>query len=140
MWEPRLDASIYTLKDQSILKSLQKMLKKGVSDEKILAKFNIDTIQKVTIERKKYLKDENKALEGIEWKPGISNLIPLDDNESAIVVVHQVASPEPKPLNEVRGAMTADYQNYLEKEWITELRTRYPVTVNRDVFQTLLNQ
>jgi peptidyl-prolyl cis-trans isomerase SurA len=140
MWEPRLDASVITIKDQTILKSLQKMLKKGTTDEKILAKFNVDSIQKVTIEHKKYLKGENKILDGIEWNPGTSNVIPLADNKSAIVVVHQVAASEPKPLNDIRGAMTADYQNYLEKEWIAELRAKYPVTVNREVFQTLLNK
>lgn len=140
LWENRLDASILTIKDPSIIKSLKKMLKKGASDEQILAKFNHDTIQKVTIERKKYMKGENMNLAGIEWKPGTSELIPLADNENAIVVVHQVVSPEPKLLNEVRGAMTADYQNYLEKEWISELRAKYPVTINREVFNTILTQ
>lgn len=140
LWESRLDASILTIKDPSIIKSLKKMLKKGASDGQILAKFNHDTIQKVTIERKKYMKGENMNLAGIEWKPGTSELIPLADNENAIVVVHQVVSPEPKLLNEVRGAMTADYQNYLEKEWISELRAKYPVTINREVFNTILTQ
>jgi len=140
LWENRLDASILTIKDPSIIKSLKKMLKKGATDEQILAKFNHDTIQKVTIERKKFIKGENMNLAGIEWKPGTSELIPLADNENAIVVVHQVVSPEPKLLNEVRGAMTADYQNYLEKEWISELRAKYPVIVNRDVFNTILTQ
>jgi peptidyl-prolyl cis-trans isomerase SurA len=79
-------------------------------------------------------------LQNIEWKPGISELMPLADKESAIVVVHQVVAPEPKLLNEVRGAMTADYQNYLEKEWIAELRAKYPVVVNREVFNTILTQ
>jgi peptidyl-prolyl cis-trans isomerase SurA len=139
-WETRLDASILTIKDQSILKGLKKQLKKGATDEQILAKFNHDTIQKVTIERKKFLKGENMNLQNIEWKPGISDVIPLADNESAIVVVHAVAPPEPKLLNEVRGAMTADYQNYLEKEWINELRAKYPVVVNREVFNTILTQ
>jgi peptidyl-prolyl cis-trans isomerase SurA len=137
LWESRLDASILTIKDPSIIKSLNKLLKKGATDEQILAKYNHDSIQKVTIERKKFLKGENMNLEGIEWKPGISNMIPLADNENAIVVVHAVVPPEPKLLSEVRGAMTADYQNYLEKEWISELRAKYPVIVNREVFNTI---
>ena len=29
--------------------------------------------------------------------------------------------------------MTADYQNYLEKEWIASLRAKYPVEVNAAV-------
>ena len=116
------------------------MIKKGATDEAILARFNQDSIQKVSIERKKFLKDENMNLSGIAWKPGVSDLIPLADNENAIVVVHKVVAPEPKLLSEVRGAMTADYQNYLEKEWITELRNKYPVTVNREVFNSILTK
>ncbi len=140
LWETRLDASILTIKDASILKSLDKLLKKGATDEQILQKFNHDTIQKVVIEHKKFIKGENMNLEGIEWKPGISKVIPLADNQSAIVVVHAVAPPEPKLLSEIRGVMTADYQNYLEKAWIGELRAKYPVDVNREVFKTLLTK
>jgi peptidyl-prolyl cis-trans isomerase SurA len=140
LWDSRLDASILTIKDPSIIKSLKKMLKKEATDDQILAKFNQDTIRKVTIEHKKFLKDENMTLAGIEWKPGISELIPLADNENAIVIVHQVVLPEPKLLNEIRGAMTADYQNFLEKEWISELHAKYPVIVNHDVFNTILTQ
>jgi peptidyl-prolyl cis-trans isomerase SurA len=140
MWENRLDASIITVKDPSVIKSLNKLLKKGATDEQILAKFNHDTIQKVTIERKKFVKGENMTLEGIAWAPGTSNLIPLADNENAIVVVHSVVAPEPKLFNEVRGAMTAEYQNYLEKAWISELRAKYPVEVNRDIFNSVLIQ
>jgi peptidyl-prolyl cis-trans isomerase SurA len=138
LWDARLDASILIIKDPSIIKSLKKMLKKGATDEQILAKYNRDSIQKVTIERKKFLKGENMNLQNVEWKTGVSELIPLADNENALVIVHQVVAPEPKLLNEVRGAMTADYQNFLEKEWIDELRAKYPVAVNDDVLKTIL--
>jgi peptidyl-prolyl cis-trans isomerase SurA len=138
MWETRLDASVLTIKDASIIKSLKKLLKKGATDEQILAKFNRDSIQKITIEHKKFLKGENMNLENIAWKPGTSDIIPVADKESILVIVHQVVAPEPKLLQEIRGAMTADYQNFLEKEWINELRTKYPVDVNRDVFNSIL--
>jgi len=140
MWETRLDASVLTIKDPSIIKSLKKLLKKGASDETILAKFNQDTIQKVTIEHRKFTKGENPVIDSIEWKKGVSDVIPLTGNESALVVVHQVVEPEPKLLSEVRGIMTADYQNYLEKQWILELHQKYPVTVNREVFNSILIQ
>jgi peptidyl-prolyl cis-trans isomerase SurA len=140
MWETRLDASVITVKDPSVMKNLNKMIKKGATDEQILSRFNHDSIQKVTIEHKKFVKGENMTVEGVEWKQGVSAPIPLADNEKAIIVVHSVVAPEPKLLSEVRGAMTSDYQNYLEKEWISELRAKYPVTVNREVFNTLLTQ
>jgi len=140
MWETRLDASIFTVKDPAIIKSLKKLLKKGATDEQVLAKFNLDSIQKVTVERSKFLKGENANIDAMDWKPGISDLMPMADSTNAIIVVHQVIAPEPKLLSEIRGAMTADYQNYLEKEWISELRAKYPVIVNREVFNSILTQ
>jgi len=140
MWESRLDASIITIKDPTIYKPLEKLLKKGTPEDQILAKFNIDTVQKVTIEHKKYLKGENMALEGIEWQPALIGPRPLADNEQMLIQVHKVVAPEPKLLNEARGVITADYQNYLEKEWISELRAKYPLKVNREVFNALLKK
>jgi peptidyl-prolyl cis-trans isomerase SurA len=138
LWDTRLDVSIFTIKDPSIVKSLSKMLNKGTSEGEILAKFNNDSIMKIKIEHKKFVKGENMALEGIEWKPGISELKTLADNEQQLIQVHKVVPPEPKLLNEARGLITSDYQNFLEKEWLAELRAKYPVKVNHEVFQTLL--
>jgi len=140
MWESRLDASVFTVKDPAIVKNLKKLLKKGVPDDQVLAKFNIDSTQKVTVEHKKFAVGDNVNIDALEWKPGISDLITMADTTTAIIVVHQVVAPEPKLLNEIRGAMTADYQNFLEKEWISELRSKYPVIINREVFNSIVNQ
>jgi len=140
MWETRLDASVLTIRDLSIVKSLNKMLKKGPTDEQILAKFNHDSIQKVTIEHKKFAKGDNALIDGMAWNPGISKLIPQGDTANFIVVAHKVVAPEPKLLSEIRGTITAEYQNYLEKAWISELRAKYPVTVYREVFNSIKTQ
>jgi peptidyl-prolyl cis-trans isomerase SurA len=36
-------------------------------------------------------------------------------------------------FNENRGAIIAEYQNYLEKKWVAELRKKFNVHVNRDL-------
>jgi len=33
--------------------------------------------------------------------------------------------------------VTADYQEYLEKEWIKALRAKYPVVINQAVLKTV---
>jgi peptidyl-prolyl cis-trans isomerase SurA len=43
-----------------------------------------------------------------------------------------------KPLNEIRAIVVSRYQDYLEGEWIKELRTKYPVVVEEKVFQNIL--
>lgn len=40
-------------------------------------------------------------------------------------------------MDDVRGLVTSDYQEVLEKEWIKDLRTKYSVVINRDVLSTV---
>ncbi len=44
---------------------------------------------------------------------------------------------EPKSFDEARGLITAGYQEQLEKEWIAELKAKYPVVINEEVLSTL---
>jgi len=41
-------------------------------------------------------------------------------------------------FDEARGLVINDYQVYLEEKWIESLKTKYPVRINEDVFQSLL--
>ena len=45
---------------------------------------------------------------------------------------------EPKPLSEVRSAVITDYQNYLDAQWVNELKQKYPVKINEDAFNAIL--
>ena len=43
----------------------------------------------------------------------------------------------PESYEDVKGLVTADYQDYLEKEWVKSLREKYKVTVNKEVLKTI---
>jgi peptidyl-prolyl cis-trans isomerase SurA len=45
-----------------------------------------------------------------------------------------------KPFNEIRAIIVSEYQNELERRWISELKKRYPVVVNEKVFQSILKK
>lgn len=45
--------------------------------------------------------------------------------------------PQPEEVADVRGLVIADYQNYLEKKWIEELKAKYPVKINRKVYKKI---
>jgi peptidyl-prolyl cis-trans isomerase SurA len=44
----------------------------------------------------------------------------------------------PKALDEIKSAMLTDYQNMLEEEWMNELKEKYPVWINENLFQSIL--
>ena len=53
------------------------------------------------------------------------------------VVINSVLEPAPKQLDEARGLITADYQTYLDNEWVKELRNKYNIIVNRKVLKKI---
>ncbi|MEI7499160.1 MAG: peptidylprolyl isomerase [Bacteroidota bacterium] len=128
-----LDASIYTLKDSSMAQKVKDSIKSGLSDTDLQKEVNTDSLKILTIESGKFSKKDNKLIDSIPWKPGFSDNL-LSNGSTVFVFVRKVILPGPKELNEARGLITADYQNYLEKNWITALKAKYPVVVRKDVF------
>jgi peptidyl-prolyl cis-trans isomerase SurA len=53
------------------------------------------------------------------------------ENHRTFVIIKGRKSPQPKKLEDARGQVTSDYQEYLEEEWIKALREKFPVTVNQ---------
>ncbi len=161
MWEERLDASIYKIGPDSTYSKLAPV-DCTAGNEKTLAKFSkiirkrkpekmsIDKLKvkvvgmnekykgnlKLKVDEGFFSKKDNDEIDAIEWKPGMISKTDKDGNHTYIVV-RGVRSPEPKSLKEARGLVTADYQNYLEQEWIKELRSKYNVQVNKEVLNTI---
>jgi len=131
-WDTRLDASICTVKDAQAVLKVKNLLRSGISDADLLKQINSDSLKILTIESGKFSRKDNKLIDAISWTPGFSNDV-VNNGITEFVYVRKVLKPAIKELNEARGLITADYQNYLEKEWIASLRAMYPVAVNKDV-------
>lgn len=137
MWDNRIEATLYTFRDGTELNKGLELINKGTSDEEILKAINQDTLNILTIDKRKFSKGDNELVDAIAWEPGIKKPVADKDGNSVVIVMHQFITPEPKSLNEAKGLITADYQNYLEKEWIQQLREKYPVVVNKEVLDSI---
>ncbi|WP_400193568.1 peptidylprolyl isomerase [Hymenobacter sp. B81] len=82
----------------------------------------------VQVQQRAFPKGENKVVDGVPQQPGTYTA--QQDGRYFAVVVERVLPAGPKTLAEARGQATSDYQNYLEQEWLKELRQKYPVKVN----------
>ncbi len=131
-WETRLDASIYTVTGAKAVQKVKNFIKSGLSDADLQKEMNSDSLKVVTVEIGKFSRKDNKIIDSIPWVPGFSGDI-VNKETTVFVYVRKVLKPEIKELHEARGLITADYQNYLEKEWIASLRAKYPVDVKKDV-------
>jgi peptidyl-prolyl cis-trans isomerase SurA len=140
MWDLRVDATVYEIRDGEIVDQVSELVKVSESDGDIALALEHDSIQKsVKINPGYFEKGDNKYIDQVEWKAGIIEQINSDvENLVVLVKIREMLQPEPKTLDEARGLVTADYQTYLEKEWIKELKEKYPVAVNEDVLEKVL--
>lgn len=141
MWGKRLDAEIYYCQKDSIVEPLGKVLKKKAkkgkpSKDELLETFNANSALNLRVESDKYEKDEEDILKNVTWEKGLQG--PLKDgNNQVYVLVNDVLEAQPKSLKEARGLVTAEYQNFLEKEWIEELRGKYKYSANEELLKKI---
>lgn len=135
LWEQRAEASIYTCADEKVANEVRAMLKKNKAQKDILDVVNKKSQLNLQVESKLFLPKENAFVDA-NWNPGIS-ANKKENGKVMFVEVKKLLKPEPKAFNESKGLVTADYQNYLEKEWIESLKKKYPVTVNKEVLSTI---
>lgn len=68
----------------------------------------------------------------------LSEINALDLDDAYVVAVVENSIPEDYlPLRQIRGRVISDYQEYLEKQWLEDLRKKYPVFINRSVFESI---
>jgi peptidyl-prolyl cis-trans isomerase SurA len=133
MQKERADATIYSCKDEATAKKVRKMLKQKKTMKEILDALNKDSQLTVTAEHKLYNKGESDLVDR-NWKVGTSKNEKIDGRVKFVVVDH-IEPERPKTLQEARGAVTTDYQNQLDREWVAALKAKYPVTVNNEVLK-----
>ena len=137
MWEERVEAYIYTCQTEKIAKKLRKDVKKGsFTAQELMAKYNTDSQLNLSVKTDKYLREDNEQIDAVGWNEGVTKVIV--SGESFIVIdIVEVIAPRPKEIKEARGIITADYQDFLEKEWIKSLREKYEFEVFEDVLESL---
>ena len=135
MWEERIDASIYTIADSSLIDIARKLAlmraREEISKEVLIAELcPDDSTECVDIEDNKFEKKNNELIDKLVWEEFNSEIFNVDD-KIILVVINSVLEPAPKLLNEARGLITADFQTYLDNEWVKELRNKYNIVVKK---------
>jgi peptidyl-prolyl cis-trans isomerase SurA len=140
MWGERFRGKIYLCDNEKVLNRVKKLKKggwfrKSHSDPEILNKINKDE-KKLHIKEGLFHKGDNPIIDHYAWDMETENKI---KNKQPYLVEGEIVPPEPKKLEETRGAVLADYQKYLEKQWIKELNNKYEVNINEKVLNEIRN-
>lgn len=141
-WDaPRFRGLILHCTSADTLKLAVKALKKTKLPEEewsnmLRKSFNNDSVTSIKITKGLYAKGDNKYVDKQVFKTGSFEPVegfPYTD------VYGKLLKKGPESYKDVRGPVTADYQNYLETAWIQELRNKYKVEINQEVIKTVNN-
>lgn len=138
--DKRVDVVIATCtkKDKAIL--VKKYLEQGKDIETIKNEVNESPTIHVLFSKGIINTNNRKLPKGFEVKKGVSNIYNTGKNEFVIVRVAAILEPTFKKFKEAKGLVMNDYQEYLEKAWISNLRNNYKVKVNKKVLKKLVKQ
>ncbi len=139
IWDERVDATVYEIRDRNIIAQVTEIISTMDNDGDIAKAFETDSIKSVRIIPNTYELGDNKYVDQIDWAVGVSEPVNSDVEDLTVIVkVREVLSPEPKALKDARGLVTADYQSFLETQWLKELKTEYTVEINDDVLEKII--
>ncbi len=141
-WGKRAVVSTYTLNDAAHLTDkINKFVQKN-SPAATLAKYNKDGKEPVSQQETIVERGRNKEIDALEWKPGTLSTMEMDRKNKKITFmkVEKILNPSTKKLSEARGYVVADYQDFLEKQWLVELKKAYKIQTNKKVFKGLVKK
>ena len=140
MWDERAEVSVYTLQagNEDKMGALRKLAARSATDI-VLKKLNDET-EILAVESKTYEKGKNEQLNGITWAAGTmtNGSVNPRNKSTSFMKIESILPPAEKSLKESRGYVIADYQDYLEKQWLEELQNSYKVVVDKEVFNSLI--
>lgn len=138
MWPERALVETITITDQdpAVVQKVMNQVKTK-SGQQLIKKFNKKSesvrVQSEIIDREELDPDlqwmENSVAE--PYKPAGRDV-------TMIKKVSEIIAPTRKSLEEARGYVIADYQDFLEKEWVASLKDMYEVKVNEEVLSSII--
>jgi peptidyl-prolyl cis-trans isomerase SurA len=134
--EPHFKGYVVEVKDAKTKKKIEKEIKKMTPEaavEFMNENYRIGDVHHVKIQQGLFKKGDNAFVDESAFKTGSAER--QEGFQDFFLLGKIIDSPE--SFTDVRGLVIADYQDFLEKEWLKKLRAKYSVKVNQEVLNTL---
>lgn len=132
-WETRIDGRIFRCSDRAAAERILASVDQEDGDMETERREMVsENPLSITIEESRVELGTNPVLDAALRDlsgPGITKFEEID-GQIRFVQISSVQDPAGKTLDEARGKVIADFQDFLEKTWIAELRARYAHEVN----------
>ena len=138
-WEkPRWKGYMVQAKDKSSAKAAQAIIKSANPDSiqsYIAKRVNCDSVTYVKVQHGLWEKGKNAAIDKFGFKDKKVEYTPNEAMPEVVCIGKVLKAPE--VWSDEKGKVTTDYQDYLEAEWVKQLRAKYPVVINEEVWKSI---
>ncbi|PWL24137.1 MAG: hypothetical protein DCO96_15215 [Fluviicola sp. XM-24bin1] len=139
-WNKRYDADVFECNSREAAEEVYATLigpgADSLSISEIVQQVNTESELNTRHRNGKFDVEKSSFVKGQSLLPGINEIYEID-GKFYVVRVEKVLLPSEKEFGEAKGAVTSDYQAYLEDEWLKELRSKHKIVVNEDVLYSL---
>jgi len=137
MANPKALVTTYSVGDNQ--KTADKIYKFAIKNNhaKLIEKHNK---KKTVIQHTDTIVDQSQ-LSPLRLQPQVNSITALsldtNSNQYQFSRVSDIIPAQPKSLKEARGYVVADYQEFLEKQWLVDLNNTYKIEINQEVLNGL---
>tara|TARA_Y100000589_G_scaffold80816_1_gene74687 strand:- start:48033 stop:50039 length:2007 start_codon:yes stop_codon:yes gene_type:complete len=143
MWDERIDADIYICENYETANKVKELHNNWKDFSEIFepstivdsingnSKLKISHIRKISsINKTAYLANQN-----------FGSASPLNiyehNGKYYTIFIHEFLESSQKKFNEAKGAITSDYQDFLEKEWLEEIAKKHTIKINKEALYSI---
>jgi peptidyl-prolyl cis-trans isomerase SurA len=137
MWGDRVDAVVYECSTRSIADQVYKMiLNDTINSKHVLEVINKDSELNLRVRTNKFDINQTNFLKGQSLVMGANKVYELD-GKFYVIKVNKNLPAGNKEFSEAKGAVTSDYQTFLEQQWIQELMNKHKIEINQQVLYSV---
>ncbi len=139
MWKKRVDVTIASSTKQDIIKKAHALLKKKEKPQDIKDKLNVDNVINVMMNSGVFEEGSDALPKTMKYDVGVSDV--FSEGEYYFVTkVDKVMPAGVKTLEECKGKLINEYQQYLELRWVDDLKSEFTIKINNDAFEHVKKQ
>ena len=133
-WKQRVEVTIISSTKMDVIKNALSLLKKKAEPQAIKDKLNVNNVVNVMTNSGVFEEGNDALPKSTKFELGISDIV-KEGEYYFVTNVTKVLPKGLKTLDECKGKIVNDYQQYLEQHWVEDLKKEFTVKINQDTFE-----
>lgn len=139
LWKKRVNVIIASSTKMETIKKAQQLLKKGTEPQAIKDKLNVGNVVNVMTNSGVFEEGSDALPKNMKYAVGVSDVF-KEGEYYFVTKVEKILPESVKTLEECKGKMVNDYQQFLEQGWVDNLKKEFIVKTNTEVFDRVKKQ